>query len=75
MLTGSTYHKFLNHKPSSKQLENLEIKSRILEIYVKVDKTMGFRKIKIYLERDHCINISDGSGVPSDERNGALHNE
>ncbi len=56
----STYYKFLNREPSCREHENTQIKQKILEIYAKADKRIGFRKIKICLERDYCINISEG---------------
>lgn len=56
----STYYKFLNREPSCREHENTQIKQKILEIYAKADKRIGFRKVKICLERDYCMNISEG---------------
>ena len=56
----STYYKFLNHHPSGREIENTEIRSRILEIYAASDKRIGAHKIQICLQRDYCIHISVG---------------
>lgn len=56
----STYYKWLNHLPSAREIENMTIRSRILEIYSKADKRLGAAKIRIRLKREYCINISSG---------------
>lgn len=56
----STYYKFINHSPSTRELENRAIRACILEIYAKADKRLGISKINLCLKRDYCINISDG---------------
>ena len=56
----STYYKFLNHRPSAREIENTEIRSRILEIYAASDKRLGAHKIQICLQRDYCIHIIVG---------------
>jgi putative transposase len=60
MVNRSTYYKWLNHKPSSRELENRTIRSRILELYSKTDKRLGVHKITECLRREYCINISCG---------------
>lgn len=56
----STYYKFLNRQPSKRDLENQEIKKRILELYAKTDKRLGVRKIRLCLAHEDRIYISDG---------------
>lgn len=56
----STYYKFLNHKPSERELFNRQIKQRIVELYARSDKRLGVHKLKLCLLREDRINISDG---------------
>ena len=35
-------------------------KKKILEIYAKTDKRLGFRKMKLCLAQEYCISISEG---------------
>ncbi|MDQ5984278.1 MAG: IS3 family transposase ISLmo5 [Eubacteriales bacterium SKADARSKE-1] len=56
----STYYKFINKVPSSREQENVRIRTAILEIYAKLDKRLGAAKIAICLKRDYCISISSG---------------
>jgi transposase InsO family protein len=56
----STYYKHIRSVPSQRQAENVEIRKRILEIYAHSDKRLGAGKIRTCLQRDYCINISQG---------------
>ena len=56
----STYYKWFNRTPSTRELENRTIRSYILELYSKTDKRLGAIKITECLRRDYCINISCG---------------
>lgn len=56
----STYYKFINHKPSKREIANQQIKQRIAELYTKTDKRLGVHKLKLCLLREDRINISDG---------------
>lgn len=56
----STYYKWLKHSPSAREIENMTIRSRILEIYSKSDKRLGVAKVRTRLKREYCINISSG---------------
>lgn len=56
----STYYKFLNHKPSKRELFNRQIKQRIAELYARSDKRLGVHKLTLCLLREDRINISDG---------------
>ena len=38
----------------------MEIRKRILEIYVQSDKRLGVKKMTLCLAREHCITISEG---------------
>lgn len=38
----------------------MEIRKRILEIYIKADKRLGVKKMALCLAREHCISISEG---------------
>ena len=59
-MNRSTYYKFLNHKPSKRELFNRQIKQRIAELYARSDKRLGVHKLKLCLLREDRINISDG---------------
>lgn len=60
MVNRSSYYKWLNHTPSSRELENRTIRSCIIELYSKTDKRLGVHKITECLRREYCINISYG---------------
>ena len=48
----STYYKFINHKPSKREIANQQIKQRIAELYTKTDKRLGVHKLKLCLLRE-----------------------
>ncbi|HEK4517270.1 IS3 family transposase [Streptococcus iniae] len=56
----STYYKFLNHKPSKRELDNQIFRKQILEIYTKANKRLGVKSIKVILQRDYDTKISEG---------------
>lgn len=56
----STYYKHLRHPSSRRQLENVEIRKRILEIYAQSNKRLGAKKMTLCLAREHGITISEG---------------
>lgn len=41
-------------------MENQLIKQKIIELYAKCDKRLGYAKMTICLKRDYCISISSG---------------
>lgn len=53
----STYYKFLNHKPSQRELMNRRIRNCIVELYARSKKRFGAYKMKKCLEREYRINI------------------
>ncbi len=48
----STYYKYVNHKLSNIEQENLKV-------YAKTDKCLGVNKFKIYLENEYCLFITN----------------
>jgi len=56
----SSFYKFLNHKPSQRELKNQLIKQKILELYAKTDKRLGSAKMTVCFKRDYCISVSSG---------------
>lgn len=56
----STYYKYAKHQISERDKENQRIRACILEIYAKSDKRLGADKMKICLQRDYRISISNG---------------
>lgn len=56
----STYYAYLKRKPSKRECDNQIYRRYILDIYRKAKKRLGTRKIKIILERDYHISISEG---------------
>ena len=56
----STYYKHFYSLPSSRAIENQNIKQMILHIYADYDKRIGAYKIAYILGRDYGICISVG---------------
>ena len=56
----STYYKHFYSKPSKRTLTNIDIKTKILEIYSESDMRLGANKIRIILESEYGIRISLG---------------
>ena len=54
----STYYKFLAHKPSNRELENREIRKRIIKFHSKSKKRFGTYKMAKCLAREYRINVS-----------------
>lgn len=54
----STYYKHFFSKPSKRTKDNIDIKTKILEIYASSDLRLGANKIRILLETDYGIKIS-----------------
>lgn len=47
----SSYYKWLNHKPSLRQLENQELTAVMLSLYEKVEGTFGYRQLTLHMRR------------------------
>lgn len=54
----STFYDWLNHSQSERRAEDEILKEKILEIFLKSDRTYGHRRIKKRLRRQHikCSN-------------------
>ncbi len=67
----STYYKFLNHKPSKRELGHQIDRKQILEIYTQANKRLDVKSIKVILQRDYDTKISEGR-IYRLMKNGAL---
>lgn len=55
----SSYYKWLNRKPSPRQLENEELAQIMISIYEKVNRTFGYRQLKLHMCRQTQKWIND----------------
>lgn len=58
-MNRSTYYNHLNHVPSCRELENQDIRFKLLELYIKYHKRLGAIKLnrRLYVEYDICISL------------------
>ncbi|MDP4097390.1 IS3 family transposase [Paenibacillus sp. P96] len=54
----SSYYKWLNRKPSSRETDNAKLTQAMLLLYEKVERTFGYRQLTLHLRRqmDSIIN-------------------
>ncbi|WP_336604370.1 IS3 family transposase, partial [Paenibacillus sp. MMS18-CY102] len=48
----SSYYKWLNHKPSARELENRELTEVMMSLYQKVEGTFGYRQLTLHMRRE-----------------------
>ena len=56
----SSYYKHYSAPVAPRILENRQIKQKILSLYSKTKKRVGYPKMTILLKREYCIHISPG---------------
>lgn len=58
MISRSGYYKWLNRKPSKRQIINEDLADKIMQMYEEHNRTLGSRRMMIYINREYGTNYN-----------------
>lgn len=57
-ISRSGYYKWLNRKPSTRQMTNEDLANKIMQMYEKHNRTLGSRRMTVFINREYETNYN-----------------